>query len=297
MSPSDPKPHPTLPSTPLRRAAAALAVRLILTTARLLTGVRGIWVNAAPSAQQTLYFANHTSHGDFVLLWATLPRDLRVLTRPVAGQDYWLASRLRQFIGHDVFHALMIRRDGGPGDNPVHAMAEALAAGDSLIMFPEGTRNTGDDTLLPLKSGLFHLARECPQVRLVPVWIANLKRVLPKGALLPIPLACTVTYGPPLTLLPGEDKASFLARARHAMLALRPEYDQTDNAMPTAMASNSLQTSRHLSDAVPGNSTAADAAPGDVTLAAPAAPTGAQPLQLAAAPAPVPAPASSRGPA
>jgi len=186
------KPKPE--STVLRRALAIVAGKLIIGAAGLLTGVRA-------------------------------------LTRPVAGQDYWMASKVRQFIGADVFNALMIRRDGsGQGDNPVEQMKEALEAGDSLIMFPEGTRNTGDEILLPLKSGLFHLARACPSVRLVPVWIENLKRVLPKGTLVPIPLACTVRFGTPIVLAEDEDKNTFIARARAAMLDLRPEYDRNDKA-------------------------------------------------------------------
>ncbi|MDA7416858.1 lysophospholipid acyltransferase family protein [Xenophilus arseniciresistens] len=214
-----------------RRLLAAVTGRLIIGAAGLLTGVRAVWAGSTPKAEQTLYFANHTSHGDFVLLWATLPADLRAVTRPVAGQDYWMASRTRQFIGQDVFNALMIKRDGSDGGpNPVEQMTTALNAGDSLIMFPEGTRNTGDEIMLPLKSGLFHIARACPQVRLVPVWIENLKRVLPKGTLVPIPLACSVRYGAPLVLAEGEDKASFLARARQAMLDLRPEHDREDAA-------------------------------------------------------------------
>ena len=223
----------------LRHLCAITAAWLIVLAARLLTGVRGLWTGTSPKAEQTLYFANHTSHGDFVLLWATLPADLRDMTRPVAGQDYWETSALRRFIGADVFNALMIRRDAGHGNNgvgtdaagpnPVEQMTEALLAGDSLIMFPEGTRNTGEEVLLPLKSGLFHLARACPQVRLVPVWIENLKRVLPKGTLIPIPLACTVRFGAPLVLAEGEDKATFIARARDAMLALRPEYDRAED--------------------------------------------------------------------
>ncbi|RZI97520.1 MAG: 1-acyl-sn-glycerol-3-phosphate acyltransferase [Variovorax sp.] len=216
-----------------RKAMAVVAAWGIVGIAKLLTGVRAIWSGTQPRAEQTLYFANHTSHGDFVLLWATLPPDLRAVTRPVAGQDYWLASKLRRFIGEEVFNALMIRRDGSAdGGNPVQQMADALLAGDSLIMFPEGTRNIGDEVLLPLKSGLFHLARACPNVRLVPVWIENLKRVLPKGTLVPIPLACTVRYGTPIVLGADEDKATFIARARAAMLDLRPEYDreETDKA-------------------------------------------------------------------
>ena len=221
------------PRSGLRHAAAIASAWSIVLAARLLTGVRAIWSGTTPKAEQTLYFANHTSHGDFVLLWATLPADLRALTRPVAGQDYWEASSMRRFIGADVFNALMIRRDGGATagtPNPVEQMTEALQSGDSLIMFPEGTRNTGDDILLTLKSGLFHLARACPQVRLVPVWIENLKRVLPKGKLVPIPLACTVRYGAPLVLAEGEDKNAFIARARAAMLDLRPEYDKAEDA-------------------------------------------------------------------
>ncbi|WP_304309311.1 1-acyl-sn-glycerol-3-phosphate acyltransferase [Pseudacidovorax intermedius] len=217
----------------LRQAGAFVAARAIVLVANLLTGVRAIWSGTTPVAETTLYFANHSSHGDFVLVWATLPPDLRAITRPVAGQDYWLASRLRRFIGQDVFNALMIRRDGsgaagGAAANPVEQMVQALEAGDSLIMFPEGTRNTGDAVMLPLKSGLFHIARACPRVRLVPVWIENLKRVLPKGQLVPVPLACSVRYGAPVVLADGEDKAAFLARAQQAMLDLRPDHDKAE---------------------------------------------------------------------
>jgi 1-acyl-sn-glycerol-3-phosphate acyltransferase len=222
-----------------RRVAATATAWIIVLAARLLTGVRAIWVGTTPLAEQTIYFANHTSHGDFVLLWSTLSADLRATTRPVAGQDYWEASAFKRFIGKDVFNAVIIRRDGGrpkpastadgaTSADPVAQMAESLASGYSLIMFPEGTRNTGDEPLLPLKSGLYHLARACPQVRLVPVWIENLRRVLPKGTLIPIPLACTVRFGAPVVLTDGEEKNGFIERARQAMLELRPEYDRTE---------------------------------------------------------------------
>jgi len=200
-------------------ASAALIVGL----ARALTGVRANWHGGPPKAEPTLYFANHTSHGDFVLLWASLPPDLRSCTRPVAAADYWMGSALRRFVGGDVFRALLIDRERAVGQQAVQSMAEALRAGDSLILFPEGTRNTGHELLLPFKAGLYHLAQACAEVRLVPVWIENLRRVLPKGSWLPVPLACSVDFGPALHLLPGESKAEFLARARAAMLALRPE--------------------------------------------------------------------------
>ncbi len=214
------------------RFAAFLAGKVIVGFARALTGVRARWTGGTGvRATQTLYFANHTSHGDFVLVWATLPPDLRQRTRPVAAADYWSGSGLRRFIGREVFNAVLIDRVPKPeGPDPVRQMVETLVAGDSLIMFPEGTRNTGDEPLLPFRSGLYRLARECTDVRLVPVWIENLKRVLPKGAIVPLPLACTVHYGQPLELADGEDKAAFLTRAREALLALRPDYGREEDA-------------------------------------------------------------------
>ncbi len=203
-----------------------LVARTVTGFIRLLTGARTEWRGCAPNATRRIYFANHSSHGDFVLLWASLPPWLRRRTRPVAGADYWNRDPLRRFLGDRVFRAVLIdreRREGAP--DPVRQMVEALAAGDSLILFPEGTRNTTDAVLLPLKSGLFHLAMQAPEVELVPVWMNNLGRVMPKGELVPIPLLCTVTFGAPLARIEGEDKAAFLDRARAAMLALRPDAD------------------------------------------------------------------------
>ena len=207
-----------------------LASVSIITLARTLTGVRAIWLVGAPLATPTVYFANHRSHGDFVLLWTSLPADLRSLTRPVAAADYWLASPTRRFIGCEVFRAVLVDRTGAADrSDPIAQMAAALDAGDSLILFPEGTRNESDEALLPFKSGLFHLSRRCPHARLVPVWINNVHRVLPKGAIVPLPLACSVTFGAALETPNASEpdaKQTFLTDARAALLALRPEYDR-----------------------------------------------------------------------
>lgn len=208
----------------MRGAGASVAGALILFFARFITAVRGRWEGAAPSDEQRIYFANHASHGDFVLIWTVLPRRLRFTTRPVAGSDYWLKSGLRRFIGRDVFNAVLIDRDrDNRTSDPVAQMTEALDAGSSLIVFPEGTRNTTEARLLPFKSGLFHLAQTRPNVALVPAWIDNLNRVMPKGEFVPIPLICTVTFGAPLRLSEGEAKQDFLARAEAALLALSPK--------------------------------------------------------------------------
>jgi 1-acyl-sn-glycerol-3-phosphate acyltransferase len=210
----------------IRRWTGWLFGILILTFARLITAARGKWQGVAPVNEQRIYFANHRSHGDFVLVWSVLPRSVRRATRPVAGADYWLKTRLRHFIGRDVFNSVFVdrNRETRTGD-PIADMAAALDAGFSLIIFPEGTRNTSDGPLLPFKSGVYHLARLRPKLPLVPVWIDNLNRVMPKGEFVPVPLICTVTFGSALHIGDSEPKRDFLARAQAALLALAPKGD------------------------------------------------------------------------
>jgi 1-acyl-sn-glycerol-3-phosphate acyltransferase len=202
---------------------AALTAFAITSAARLLTGARALWLGCTAQPVQRLYYANHSSHGDFVLLWASLPPELRRSTRPVAGADYWQRDGLRRYLINQVFNGVLIDRERGSAhSNPLQPMLDALDNGDSLILFPEGTRNL-EEGLLPFKSGLYHLAQARPHIELIPVWIANLNRVMPKGRALPLPLLCTLSFGTPLQRLEDESKEAFLERARNALLAMAPE--------------------------------------------------------------------------
>jgi len=194
---------------------------LLAFIARLITGAQGHWKGCPPMAEQRIYFANHQSHLDWVLIWAALPHDLRAGTRPIAARDYWTSSRFKQWLTTEVFHAVYVSRQRSDDQDPLEPLVEALKAGDSLVIFPEGTRSLRGDPL-PFKSGLYHLAQLFPDVRLIPAWIDNVQRVMPKGEVVPVPILCTVTFGAPLTLQPDEDKRVFLERARTAVRELRP---------------------------------------------------------------------------
>ncbi|MEM6385466.1 MAG: lysophospholipid acyltransferase family protein [Pseudomonadota bacterium] len=205
---------------------AGLLAMVIVLFARLITAVRAIWDGVGPTPATRVYFANHTSNGDFVLVWAVLPPQLRRRTRPVAASDYWLRTKLKTFIGREVFNAILIDRNRETREqDPITLMAEALAEGSSLILFPEGTRNTSEEALLPFKTGLYHLASQCPDVDLVPVWIENLSQVMPKGEVFPLPLLCTVRFGDTIRLKEDEGKGAFLERSHAALLALKEHGD------------------------------------------------------------------------
>ena len=200
---------------------AELAGKVLAFVARLITGAQGHWRGCPPEALQRIYFANHQSHLDWVLIWAALPSELRATTRPIAAKDYWTSSPLKHWITREIFRAVYVNRQRTDDEDPLAPLALALEGGDSLVIFPEGTRSSKGEPMA-FKSGIYHLAKQFPQVQLIPTWISNVQRVMPKGEVVPVPILCTVTFGAPMQVLPDEDKASFLTRARDAVIALRP---------------------------------------------------------------------------
>lgn len=275
---------------------------LLLGIVRLLTGAQARWYGCPPKAEQRIYFANHQSHADLVMIWAALPEELRSITRPIAARDYWANTPFKRWITTEVFNAVYVERAASqpsvvvpeppvapppapvaapaeriepsmepllpmslpfadasveavnelqgqldlpappppppppapapvapeapapqpapPAVDPLAPLVEALTSGDSIIIFPEGTRgHTGEPQ--KFKSGLYTLATMFPDVVLVPAWIDNVQRVMPKGEIVPVPILCSVTFGAPLRVEDGEERRTFLDRARAAVIALR----------------------------------------------------------------------------
>jgi len=284
---------------------AKLTGWLLLGIVRLLTGAQARWYGCPPKAEQRIYFANHQSHADLVMIWAALPEELRSITRPIAARDYWANTPVKRWITTEVFNAVYVERAATaaapaaatagiepvqaaaeaplpqagrieptmepplqpmpvpspavvdavpeaqgrldlpeppappppptapdsvgpeapadappPASDPLAPLVDALRSGDSIIIFPEGTRgHTGEPQ--KFKSGLYALATMFPDVVLVPAWIDNVQRVMPKGEIVPVPILCSVTFGSPIRVEEGEERRPFLDRARAAVIALR----------------------------------------------------------------------------
>lgn len=189
---------------------------------RFLVGAHYRWTGSAPEERQRIYFANHSSHLDTLLLWSALPKHLRATTHPAAAADYWRKSAVRRYIAQKGLNAVLIDRSGSsePGA-ALEPLRKVLSEGHSLILFPEGTRSA-NRLPGPFKSGLYRLAREFPEAELIPVYLDNPARAMPKGALLPLPIICSAHFGPALARVENEEKEAFLLRAQAAVSALAP---------------------------------------------------------------------------
>ncbi len=197
--------------------------QFIVILAKLFSGFTVRWIDCQPETCQRIYFANHTSHLDAVVLWSALPRPLRNITRPVAAKDYWSTGWLKPHMARS-FNALLIdRKEIKVHRSPIDIMLEQMGDVYSLIVFPEGGRSSGEEEMGKFKSGLYYMSKKRPDLELVPVYIDNVNRILPRGEILPVPLLSCITIGAPIFLESGEPKNDFLERARNAVRALKEE--------------------------------------------------------------------------
>ena len=193
----------------------------LILLSRLLSGATVLWYESQPDSCQRVYFSNHTSHLDALVIWAALPHRIREKTRMIAAQDYWDAGPIRRYISKRLFNALLIERENVSLKNtPIKVMMDGMQDEYSIILFPEGGRSeTGE--LGGFKSGIYHLCKRRPDLELIPVYLNNMNRILPRGKTLPVPMLSRVIFGPPMWLEMGETKGTFLERSRQAILKLK----------------------------------------------------------------------------
>ncbi len=153
-----------------------------------------------PKSGPFILIANHSSHLDTVSLLSLFPLNRLRRIRPVAAADYFDRNRIISVLTKTLFNILPIARKHITAENnPIRQMREALEAGDSLIIFPEGTRGSGEE-LGEFRSGVAHLLEKMPEVCVVPAYLINMGRSLPKGEFIPVPFFCEIRLGMPLKI-------------------------------------------------------------------------------------------------
>lgn len=195
-----------------------LAKNFLLLLARFISGASVRWVGSQPETCQRIYFANHTSHLDALVIWAALPPEVREKTRLVAAKDYWMGGPIRRFLALRVMNVILVDRENvSKRNNPLYSMLEEMGDQYSIVIFPEGGRST-TGKVAEFKSGIFYLIKKRPELELIPVYLDNMNRILPKGVILPVPLLSRVVFGAPIWYERNESKEEFLVRARNKVL-------------------------------------------------------------------------------
>jgi len=185
----------------------------------LFIGLRVYGKNNIPKRHPFVVVANHSSHLDTVSLLYLFPlRELKNI-RPVAAADYFEKNWTVSSLSHTFFNILSInRRCASKHENPLAHLEKTIALKQSLIFFPEGTRSlTGE--MSSFHSGITHLIEKHPELPIVPVYLCNMGRSLPKGEFVPIPFFCEIKIGE--TLFPKGDRKEQLEMIRNAILALK----------------------------------------------------------------------------
>jgi 1-acyl-sn-glycerol-3-phosphate acyltransferase len=147
-----------------------------------------------------ILIANHSSHLDTMSLLSLFPLQRLRGIRPVAAADYFERNKFVSVLTKTLFNILPIARKNITAENnPIRRMREAIEAGDSIIIFPEGTRGSGQE-MGEFRSGVAHLIEKLPGVPVVPAYLVNMGRSLPKGEFIPVPFFCEIRIGAPLIL-------------------------------------------------------------------------------------------------
>lgn len=152
------------------------------------------------AAAPFLLIANHSSHLDTLSLLSLFPLNRLRRIRPVAAADYFERNVFVSRMTRTLFNILPIARKNITAENnPLRLMREAIEAGDSLLIFPEGTRGSGSE-LGEFRSGVAHLIEKVPSLPVVPAYLVNMGRSLPKGEFIPVPFFCEIRLGAPRIL-------------------------------------------------------------------------------------------------
>ena len=185
----------------------------------LFTGMRVKGRGNLPGHHPFILIANHSSHLDTVSLLNLFPLRQLPCIHPVAAADYFERNKFISWLSKTLFNILPIARKGITRENnPVEAMKRALGNRRSLLVFPEGTRSR-DGEPKPFRSGIARVIKENPAVPVIPCFLTNMWKSLPKGEWLPVPFICEIAIGE--KIFPTGNLKEITAQLEGAILKLK----------------------------------------------------------------------------
>ena len=203
----------------LRLIFIALVARPV---ARVFTGADLVGAQHLPLTGPAIVAANHNSHVDTLLLLTIFPVRTLHRVRPAAAADYFLKGPLIGWFSRNIIGIVPVARNRvKTGEDVLAPAREALAQGDIVIVFPEGTRGDASDDMGQLKNGVARLAEAFPDAPVTPIWIQGAGRVLPKGGMIPVPMNCCVLVGEPIRWQGG--RTQFMDALRDALAGLKAQ--------------------------------------------------------------------------
>jgi 1-acyl-sn-glycerol-3-phosphate acyltransferase len=177
-----------------------------------------------PSNRQFIMIANHNSHLDALALMNLFPLTRLHQIHPVAAEDYFFSNPILAWFSKNFLNIIPIARSHiSRHNNPLNKMCDALQAGQSLIIFPEGSRGVPEE-IAPFQNGIAHLIQKFPEIPVVPVFLKGMGRSLPKGEFVLVPFFCDVVVGSPL-LCTGT-KSNIVMTLESAILQLQKQENE-----------------------------------------------------------------------
>ena len=165
---------------------------------KIFIGLKYINRKTLKNKKQFILIANHNSHMDTMAIMSAIPSRYIHKVHPIAAVDFFGGSLLNKILMRYLVNATLIKRDRNDTENdPIDAMDKMIKKYRSLILYPEGSRGT-PGIMTNFKKGLAYLIQRNPNIKVIPVYLNNIYKTLPKGRKLIIPYNCSIEFGEPI---------------------------------------------------------------------------------------------------